>query len=584
MYMHYPRLLLIMVLVFSIAAVLLTMLIVSGQQLKVSPKPMIVINRTDYQIDYYELSTGEPTLVFRGMYDGSPVPITVSLFAFTPGKIYVVGYYYGSNGVVTVNLTGSLVMHIANKWLGRYGDLLWPSLIAFVTYTVGNKSWTVITAIPYDPSWITSRRPIYISITTHLDKVKPAILRPIMHAGSNVTNSGSGIEPTVITGGGGQSYFGYLYVGSCLGNSEVNNVANQIPTDAALAYWVPVQCDELEGPIPIMFIGWSQDAIQNSISYISIGDFAGTAQKGSGLYGVVNATDLLSPQLYSVYLVGPTITFNNNYNMYVYYGSFVGGYVNNEGNVYDIYVKYGSSTSSTLSGTVLTYTVPGQGFVYLGLYGNISYVSYEEYQLGQPMYEWANGTLPLSISPSEISGNDLFIYPGLDTGNGPITGMFTAILYSYYDYGQLPISLLDGYSYPTNKQCSNAPSAAQADSNQITYTLTSITNTYSPNPIGWAYLAGSLVAGIFLVGAPAWLSITAGSALTIIGMFIPTNLFNSNQFAFQASVTIAYTGPFYVTFLGTQQVSNGQGSQTLYPMGIIINETNYYLGVYSCQG
>ncbi|WP_054842907.1 hypothetical protein [Vulcanisaeta distributa] len=81
------------------------------------------------------------------MYDGSPVPITVSLFAITPGKLYVVGYYYG-NGAVSINLTGSLITHVANRWLSRYGEALWPSLIAFITYTSGNKSWTVITAIP----------------------------------------------------------------------------------------------------------------------------------------------------------------------------------------------------------------------------------------------------------------------------------------------------------------------------------------------------------------------------------------------------------------------------------------------------
>ncbi|MGC8607901.1 MAG: hypothetical protein ACP5L5_10145 [Vulcanisaeta sp.] len=584
---HYPRLLSIIVLVFSITAVLLTMFIVSGQQLKISPKPMIVINRTDYQIDYYELLTGEPTLIIRGVYDGSSVPITVSLFAFTPGKIYVVGYYYGSNGVVTVNLTGNLITHIANKWLGRYGDLLWPSLIAFVTYTVGNKSWTVITTVPYDPSWIIMRRPVSIMTTVKFDHVKPIPIKSLD------ADRDPAISPTTITSpGGGEEYFGYIYMGSCLGNGVVENAANQLTENygSNVAIWEPVECEELEGPIPIMFIGWSQNAIQNSISYISITDIAGTAQKGSGLYGVVNITypEASVPPTSQLSLIGPTITFNNNYNLQVEYASFDGGYVINEGGVGDIYVEYGSSTSSTLSGTVLTYTVPSQGFVYLGLYGNISYVSFEEYVYGQPINAWANGTMPLSISPSEISGNVLFIYPGLDTGNGPITGMFAAILYDYGTFGQLPINLLDGYSYPVNNQCSNAPPATQTGSNQISYTLSAVTNTYSPNPIGWAYLGGSLVAGIFLTYLPLWLQITGDSAITILGVFIPTNLFYNNQFALQATVFISYyaspTNSFYVTFLGTQQASNGQGSQTLYPMGIIINETNYYLGVYSCQG
>lgn len=339
----------------------------------------------------------------------------------------------------------------------------------------------------------------------------------------------------------------------------------------------------------MIFVGWSQDAIQNSINYISINGIGGTAQKGSGLYGgVVNITypeAYVPPPTSQLSLIGPTITFNNNYNLEGGYASFVGGYVNNEGGEVggDIYVKYGSSISSTLSGTVLTYTTPGQGFVYLGLYGNISYVSFEEYVYGQPVDAWANGTLPLSISLSEVSGNVLFIYPGLDTGNGPITGMFMAILYDYHTYGQLPISILDGYSYPVNKQCGSAPPAAQTGSNQISYVLTEVTNTYAPNPIGWGgFLAGSLVAGIFLTAVPWWLSISMSSAITILGVFIPTNLFYNNQFALQSTVVIDYTGasPFYVTFLGTQQASNAQG---LYPMGMIINETNYYLGIQSCQ-
>ncbi|WP_446752713.1 hypothetical protein [Vulcanisaeta sp. JCM 16161] len=570
-----------MAFVFSVASVLLVSFIVLGQQSRAGLRPFMVINRTDYQVDYYELSVGEPTLIIRGMYDGSPVPITVSLFAFTPGKLYVVGYYYG-DGAVSINLTGNLITHVANRWLGRYGEALWPSLIAFITYTSGNRSWTAITVIPYDPSWIAARKPISIAATVEFSRVKPILIKPLG------TGEDPNVNPTTITSpGGGEEYFGYMYMGSCLGNSVVESAANQLTENygSNVAIWEPVECEELEGPIPLIFVGWSQNAIQNSIQFISITDFSGTAQKGSGLYGVVNITyPEASPPTSQLSLVGPTITFNSNYNLQVEYASFVGGYVNNEGGVGDVVIEYGSSTSSTLSGTALTYTVPSQGFVYLGLYGNISYVSFEEYVYGQPINAWANGTMPLSISPSEISGDALFIYPGLDTGNGPITGMFTAILYDYQTTGQLPISLLDGYSYPVNQQCSNAPPATQTGSNQISYTLSAVTNTYSPNPIGWAYLAGSLVAGIFLTYLPLWLQITAGSAITILGVFIPTNLFYNNQFALQATVYINYyassTKSFYVTLLGTQQASNAQG---LYPMGMIINETKYYLGIQSCQ-
>ncbi len=137
-----------MALVFSVSSILLVSFIVLGQQLKANLRPFMVINKADYQVNYYELSVGEPMLVVRGVYNGfPPVPITVSLFALTPSKIYVVGYYYG-NGTVSINLTGNLITHIANRWLGKYGEALWPSLIAFITYTANNKSWTIITAIP----------------------------------------------------------------------------------------------------------------------------------------------------------------------------------------------------------------------------------------------------------------------------------------------------------------------------------------------------------------------------------------------------------------------------------------------------
>lgn len=74
---------------------------------------------------------------------------------------------------------------------------------------------------------------------------------------------------------------------------------------------------------------------------------------------------------------------------------------------------------------------------------------------------------------------------------------------------------------------------------------------------------------------------TGGPA--ILGVFILTNLYY-NQFALQATVVINYyvsppTNSFYVTFLGTQQASNAQG---FHLMGMIINKTNYYLGIQSC--
>ncbi len=121
--------------------------------------------------------------------------------------------------------------------------------------------------------------------------------------------------------------------------------------------------------------------------------------------------------------------------------------------------------------------------------------------------------------------------------------------------------------------------------------MSSITSAYSPNIIGWAFMIG----GLFALAAPEIaeamdlsqtlltfinaLSIGISSALTIAGAFVNTALVNQYNFGLTATVYVylpsQYT-PLYVTFIGSPKVTSTSGSQSLYPMGIIVNSTNYY--------
>jgi hypothetical protein len=138
--------------VVILALAVFSVVVLALVQTPVVPKPFMTLHGLGYEVDYYSVSAfNYPVIVFRGFMNGEPVPFTVSLFAMAPNHIYTVGYYSGY-GSVAVNLTGSLVRYIASRWVSEFNDALNPSLIAFITYGEGNKTWTVITAIPYKPS------------------------------------------------------------------------------------------------------------------------------------------------------------------------------------------------------------------------------------------------------------------------------------------------------------------------------------------------------------------------------------------------------------------------------------------------
>jgi len=309
--------------VVILALAVFSVVVLALVQTPVVPKPFMALHGLGYEVDYYSvLAFNYPVIVFRGFMNGEPVFFTVSLFAMAPSHIYTVGYYSGYGSVV-VNLTGSLVRYIASRWVSEFNGALNPSLIAFITYGEGNKSWTVIAAIPYKPSWVVSREPIEITVNANFTAVKPAIVMPVTKpTGTTQNNPTNGLN---------SDPFGYTYEGSCIGNPNVTyppppSLPPRGPYDY---YWVLQQCSEFEGPIPLLFVGWSQNAIQN-VNSIVINNIGGTAQSGSGLFGTVNESG-------NLVLVGPTYTFSQSYTIEMANG------------LSGVNITYGSSLTQTIS-------------------------------------------------------------------------------------------------------------------------------------------------------------------------------------------------------------------------------------------
>ncbi|MGC8607819.1 MAG: hypothetical protein ACP5GZ_11985 [Vulcanisaeta sp.] len=176
----------------------------------------------------------------------------------------------------------------------------------------------------------------------------------------------------------------------------------------------------------------------------------------------------------------------------------------------------------------------------------MAYVSWQLYLSDAPANYWANGTETLAPLNTDFNGPFLYVYPYLDIGNGSMTGVFDGILYMYENYGQLLINLLDAYQYNEgvggSSPCSNAPQPG-IGANYIEYTLSSITSTYNPNPIGWAFMFGPPLAGGYWGGSSTIANnVVKGisDALTIVGAFLPTSLYNQNNFALSANVYINY--------------------------------------------
>lgn len=125
----------------------------------------------------------------------------------------------------------------------------------------------------------------------------------------------------------------------------------------------------------------------------------------------------------------------------------------------DAIIKYGSLNEEVSSG-IIYYTVPGNGFFYIGLPSYVAYVAFQEYEAApfysEPTGFWANGTETLAPLSTDFSGSYLYVYPYLDVGNGSITGSFLGILYMAKNYHEMLINLDDAYS-TVSSYCGPAP-------------------------------------------------------------------------------------------------------------------------------
>ncbi|WP_052885824.1 hypothetical protein [Vulcanisaeta distributa] len=570
-----PRLIALVML--SMAALSITIIALAQAQVSTQPRLFMTLAGQAYEINYYNVTMlPAPTVVVHGYVNGTPAPFTVSLFAITPRRIYTVGYYYGV-GTVSINLTGAIMSEVATIWLDEYGNNVMPSLMAFITYGSNNETWTVIAAIPYNPSWIIEKKPIEISINAEFNKVRPVHAIPLK--GTAVKVSTQSTQAGQVNGS--NDPFGFTYVGSCSSSSNIAYPPIPSSTETVTYYWVLEQCSEFEGGIPLMFVGWGSDLWNIINAEIKISNIGGTAQKDSGLFGVLNESGINVPN--GLVLVGPTYTFSNTYTITM------------PSSITDVFIEYGSLNEEVSSG-IIYYTVPGSGFFYIGLPSYVAYVAFQEYEAtsfySEPTGFWANGTETLAPLPTDFSGSYLYVYPYLDVGNGSMTGSFLGIIYVARNYGKMLINLDDAYS-TVSSYCGPAPPLTGYSGNQyyIGYSLSSITSAYSPNIIGWAFMIG----GLFALAAPEiaeamglsqtlltfikYLSIGISSALTIAGAFVNTALVNQYNFGLTATVYVylpsQYT-PLYVTFIGSPKVTSTSGSQSLYPMGIIVNSTNYY--------
>ena len=487
-------------------------------------KPYMYVEGLGYGVNYYSVSVfNQPVIVFRGYMNGMPVPFTVSLFLISPRHIYAIGNYSGF-GSVTVGLTGSFIKHVIDKWLIELGGRVNPSLIAFITFGDGDKTWTVVMAIPYNSNQVINREPVEIVINANLNTVKPVTTKPVSNEGD------------------------------------------------AEYVWVLKQQNITIGSVPLLFVGWSKDAIRNIRGIVFEGP-SGWVHKGSGIFGILNESG-------NLVLVGPTNTLLQTYH-YTYYN------IELPNGLSGVIINYSSSLTQTISNTILIYTVPSSGFFYVGLPSHVAYVAFQLYVINahhqQPTSTWMSGTIPLSLLSSDFFGdNYLWVYPYIDVGNGSVTSMFVGILRMYDIRPQLLINLDDGYQWSGNyTPCKNEYPLFQRLPNGLYFIEYSLgVSIYSPYSMVAA--STSLFLDAFTPGLDYSMSRSAITAPSIIfnGFYL------QDQSSMLANVYVYFNSsgkPFYVTLIGGPQIVTPSGSALMYQTGIIINASNYYLGIRECR-
>ncbi|WP_291999221.1 hypothetical protein, partial [Caldivirga sp.] len=142
-----------------------------------------------------------------------------------------------------------------------------------------------------------------------------------------------------------------------------------------------------------------------------------------------------------------------------------------------------------------------------------------------------------------------------------------------------PVTLINGYnSINPSLTCSNA--SGYLTGNTIKYPINSLISTYNANMPAVAALMGEVFASILSESLPWW----ATTIETIVSAFIPINLYSQSNFSVDATIQIWFNpaNQFFITIIGSHQLSSVTGSTSAYPSGLIVNYTNYYLNILSC--
>ncbi|GGP19942.1 hypothetical protein GCM10007981_05660 [Thermocladium modestius] len=551
------------------AALAATLIIAS--LLTPQPKPLAQISGRGYQINYYN-AVGTPVLTVRGYVDSRPVPLIVSLFAYTPTSIYPAGYYRGY-GAATARLTATPIEEAARAWgAGGRGE---PSLLAFVTY-VDNSTGTmrfVALAIPYRPGWVELGR-VSIVAVVNLTGARPLPLNPSPTAPSPSINRP--LNPT------GSDPYGYSYVGSCMGSGGV--VANPPGVPGA---WQLESCYEFEGPIPLAFIAWSKNTWNSGVSQIGIVMTGGSyAEAGSGFYASYSVYNVSGDYVVSVASSGPTWSFPQQANMEIESWPWL-----DCGVLGGVYVHHGSSISISCPASYL-YSVPGSGALFLAARGYVAAPTFYScvFQPGpsgeecEPVYV-ANGTMVLDIT--SYTPGYLHLYPYIDLGNGTVTK--TLSLLRGEGLAGRAFTVLDAQSYYYNPainqvvevpECGDAPSPSSISPSVVAYNLQGALTTYKPGVPGWAVDVGGVLADLMagMAGAPG----VVGPFLGFAASYLLNHLGSSSSTVYQDYVMQVGAGSssvwgFYVSFVGTPALEASSGSEYSWPMGVVINGSNYYL-------
>ncbi len=241
----------ITVLAISITAIIILIATNAFAQ-SLNPKPILMISTNAYQVYYYNATASKPILIIRGYLNNNPVPLTVSLFALGEGHIYTIGYYYGVSSV-NISLTVKPIMDMARETVkdlvlnGNSPDVVWPSLLVFITYfdKSTNETRTVVAAIPYSPIWIINNESIVINLNADFSRVKP--VKVVYSYGT--TNTTSPIMKSSV------GPYGFVRPYNCLGNTNVPNATPPLTyAGAGIIYWEPHACAGFNGSIPVLWI------------------------------------------------------------------------------------------------------------------------------------------------------------------------------------------------------------------------------------------------------------------------------------------------------------------------------------------